>query len=288
MIIKQLSLIIEIKIQVPENLHTMNNEQIGNVFFEILSNIDSGKNIVIILDSIDQLKKEDYSLEWLIYNLPKRLRMIYSVLSDEQNSKNSILKKLKKRVNPINFLNVGFLEQNEANLIFENYFMNSNRKISQEQIREISLCLNNNPSSLHVKLLFDISFKWTTEDKLDETIINYLDSLYKDKTSGLGDARKTICYLIKNLENLRGKELVSRCLFYLTIFEFSGISEREIKDILSIDDDDDFLNSVYKYHKPPIRQFQNALWLRICFDLKDYLVRKEIDEITVISWLIIT
>ena len=36
MIIKQLSLIIEIKIQVPENLHTMNNEQIGNVFFEIL------------------------------------------------------------------------------------------------------------------------------------------------------------------------------------------------------------------------------------------------------------
>ena len=89
----------KIKIHVPDNLHVMNNEQIGNVFFEILSNIDSGKNIVIILDSIDQLKKEDFSLEWMIYNLPERVKMIYSVLSDEKNSKKSILKKLKKRVN---------------------------------------------------------------------------------------------------------------------------------------------------------------------------------------------
>jgi len=274
----------KIKIHVPDNLHVMNNEQIGNVFFEILSNIDSGKNIVIILDSIDQLKKEDFSLEWMIYNLPERVKMIYSVLSDEKNSKKSILKKLKKRVNHINFLNVGSLEQHEANLIFENFFMNSNRKISQKQMTQIGSCLNDNPSSLHVKLLFDISFKWTSEDKLDENLINDLDSVYQDKARGLGDAQKTIFYLIKDLENLRGEELVSHCLFYLTIFEFNGISEREIEDILSIDDDEKFLNSVFKYHKPPIRQFQNALWLRICFDLKDYLVRKEIDEITVISW----
>ncbi len=37
---------------------------------------------MILLDSIDQLSKQYYDLEWMFYELPKNVEIIYSVLND--------------------------------------------------------------------------------------------------------------------------------------------------------------------------------------------------------------
>ena len=70
-------------------------------------------------------------------------------------------------------------------------------------------------------------------------------------------------------------------MIYLSSFK-NGISESEIEDILSIDDD--VLYDIFEFHAPPIRRLPLALWLRIKDDLKGYMVEKAIDDIRVIYW----
>lgn len=47
----------------------------------------------------------------------------------------------------------------------------------------------------------------------------------------------------------KGKILFSRCMFYMSTFK-NGISESELEDILSIDDD--VLYEIFEYHEPPV------------------------------------
>ena len=91
-----------------------------------------------------------------------------------------------------------------------------------------------------------------------------------------------IKYLFGKLEKNYGVILFSHCIFYLTLFEYRGISETELEDILSIDDD--VLTSVFEYHHPPVRRFPIALWLNFKYDLKEYITNKETDGLSVISW----
>lgn len=60
------------------------------------------------------------------------------------------------------------------------------------------------------------------------------------------------------------------------------VSENEIEDIISCDDD--VLNDVYQYHTPPLRRLPPLLWVRIRADLTDYLTDRGADDIQVITW----
>lgn len=52
------------------------------IFHDILKVITTKypeRKIVIVLDSIDQLAPSDYSLDWVLDELPHRVKMLYSV-----------------------------------------------------------------------------------------------------------------------------------------------------------------------------------------------------------------
>jgi hypothetical protein len=51
------------------------------------------------------------------------------------------------------------------------------------------------------------------------------------------------------LEKNHGKMLFSRTMIYMSSFK-NGISESELEDILSIDDD--VLYEIFEYHAPPV------------------------------------
>ena len=76
--------------------------------------------------------------------------------------------------------------------------------------------------------------------------------------------------------------LFKHCLFYLTLFEYRGISENELEDILSIDDE--VLDSIFVHHHPPVRRFQIGLFSRLKYELKDYIINKVTDDQPVIAW----
>ena len=68
----------------------------------------------------------------------------------------------------------------------------------------------------------------------------------------------------------------------MTLFEYRGISENELEDILSIDDE--LLDSIFIHHHPPVRRFQIGLFSRLKYELKDYIINKVTDDQPVVAW----
>ena len=76
--------------------------------------------------------------------------------------------------------------------------------------------------------------------------------------------------------------LFKHCLFYLTLFEYRGITENELEDILSIDDE--VLDTIFVHNHPPLRRFQIGLFSRLKYELKKYITDKTTDDQYVIAW----
>lgn len=62
----------------------------------------------------------------------------------------------------------------------------------------------------------------------------------------------------------------------------NGISENELEDILSLDNE--VLYEVFEFHAPPSIRLPVALWSRIKHDLKGYLIEKDIDGSRLVYW----
>jgi hypothetical protein len=66
------------------------------------------------------------------------------------------------------------------------------------------------------------------------------------------------------------KRLITVCNFHCYIFAArNGLSESELEDILSCDDD--VLNDVYQYWNPPLRRLPPLMMARLRTDLQQYL-----------------
>ncbi|KAL3870807.1 hypothetical protein ACJMK2_038847 [Sinanodonta woodiana] len=65
-------------------------------------------------------------------------------------------------------------------------------------------------------------------------------------------------------------------------FAQNGITEAELEDILSCDED--VLNDVYKFWTPPIRRLPPLLLVRLKTDLEQYLVERDADGSRVFYW----
>ena len=235
---------------------------------EAITAKNKNEKIILLLDSIDQLSEQDKdNLDWMFYNLPENVKIIYSALSNYSN-----IHKLKKKIGEENCLIITKLEKEEARIILEGFLKKENRQLTKEQWEAMDKVLSNTREiyPLHVKLLFDISSKWRSSFKVADEFEHCTTTI------------ETIKYLFKNMERIFGEVLFTHCIFYLTLFDYKGISESEFEDIMSIDDD--VLHEVFKYHHPPVRRFPIALWLNIKYELNEYITNKETDEVPVVAW----
>lgn len=199
------------------------------------------RRIVIVLDSIDQLRTSDYSLEWFIDELPKNVKMIFSTLPNHGD----ILDNLKSRYPHLSrsdystvFIKIKSLTSSLANTIIQDWLVKSRRALSSWQMEVIDTMFRTNTLyPLYVKLIFDIVSKWPSFYRPDSefTEANTIDSCIK--------------YLFKSLEKTHGKLLFERSIIYMTSFK-NGISENELEDILSLDDD--VLYDIFEFHAPPV------------------------------------
>ena len=241
---------------------------------EIISKkLKPNEKLIIMLDSIDQLTKADYDIKWMIFNLPSNVKMIYSTLPDFPTNETAILQRIKAKLDfrDSNYLKIDTLFKNTTIEIMNKWLADSKRQLSELQWKLIDNCFSSAQYlyPLYVKLVFDLVSKWTSRYKPDNEFLSCIT------------IKDSIKYLFNQFERLYGKVLFSRCIFYLTIFE-NGISESELEDILSIDDE--VLTNINQYHEAPIRRFPLSLWIRIKHDLKDYLTEKESDGMPVVSW----
>ena len=228
----------------------------------LISSLYPNKKLVIVLDSIDQLDARNYSLDWFISSLPENVKMIYSTLPNHGEILSGLMKN--KALSSQNFLEITTLDQKIAKEILEDWLKRANRSITADQWTVVSSMLETATIyPLYIKLLFDIVCKWPSYFEPDKSFKNCIN------------IDKCIKYLFVVLEAEHGKLLFSRAIIYLSAFQ-NGISENEIEDILSLDDD--VLYDIFEFHEPPVRRLPSALWSRIKYDLTGYLVEKEIGK----------
>lgn len=236
--------------------------------------------IIFVFDSIDQLAQQDHNQEYendfninsllLSDELPHCVKILYSTLTNYKN----IVENFKLKFGDIkqNFIKLKPLDIDIAVKIIDSWLnkQKPKRVLNEKQWRVLTkLFKNATLYPLYVKLIFDIVIKWTSY---------YVPNVEFMKLLTIDDC---IIYLFNQFERIHGKSLFSRCMFYLTIFE-NGISENELEDILTIDDE--VLCDVFQHHEPTIRKFPIALWTRIKNDLKDYLADSKVDDINVVHW----
>jgi hypothetical protein len=235
-VIYQLSRIFNMKI--PERRLNTKNDMRDHLYEQLmyLSIQYPEKKILILLDSIDQLSTADYNIEWMFTELPSNVKMIYSTLPNHGD----ILKHLKlmNGFEDSYFLEVTSLTKANVVTILEDWLSKNKRSISEIQWKVLDEVFDKSTLfPLYVKLMYDIISKWTSyhipNDEFKECL--NIDNCIK--------------YLFTILEKSHGKMLFSRSMFYMSTFK-NGISENELEDILSIDDD--VLYEIFEYHIPPV------------------------------------
>ncbi|CAF4702324.1 unnamed protein product, partial [Rotaria socialis] len=242
---------------------------------KILEQIPTKEKLILLFDSIDQLRVEDYDCSmWLPVNYPNNVKCIVSTIPNPDMDKRNILEGLKSLCSNATIIEVTKLDENLAQQVIEKWLQRDNRSLTQIQRKWLLSKLEptwNEPTPLYLSLLYDISLGWHSFD--DDRLTNL---------RRIGYTRDAIDQLYDQLSKKHGEVIFRRAITYVQLS--GGLSETELLDMLSADDK--VLKSVFVHYLPPPEIFRlpNILWIRIRNDMHKYLVEMEVDG-TVILYL---
>ncbi|XP_046337848.2 NACHT domain- and WD repeat-containing protein 1-like isoform X2 [Haliotis rufescens] len=243
-------------------------KELTPIFHEALNMANSDEPLVLLLDSLDQFDPSGGArqLFWLPEQLPDNVKMILSTLPEPQYETFPRLQEMYSERN--NFLKVPKLADNDVDGILNKWLNQCNRVLTEQQRQTVLGAFQKCPLPLFLKLSFDEACRWSSFASKSET------TLYTS-------IRGSINALFSRVEGLHGKIFVSRVLAYLTLSK-TGLTESELEDILSCDDD--VLNDVYMYWTPPVRRLPPLLLVRLKADLGQYLMDRGADGVRVFFW----
>ena len=242
--------------------------------------LSRGQPLYLILDSIDQLSTDygalDSLSEWLPglkHDLPSNVRVIYSTLEEDKGRK--LLPQFRAAMTdalPGNFIGVPPIAM-ETNTL--DYFVScfpeegiqfpTRRVLSYEVKQDLMACMACNPTPLFAKICLDIFLKWPSYTKASDR-----EALIRTTADGNG-VRGLVNWIFTQLEERHGRKFVRAALGLMTGAK-DGLSENELEDILSCDDE--VLDDTYEWWTPPYRRLPPMLVQRLVMDLKGYVVSR--------------
>ena len=269
-IIEQISLIYHLNI--PSNF-----DNVKEMFENILLSIPKEKNLILLLDSIDQLQPVDLVdlSKWLPETFPSssNVKCIFSTIADievgMERKKIDIHQQLKSIYKENLFeIEIKPFNENTAEEVLNSWLKQDRRCLTAIQYEWLkpNLTRTHQIDPLFLSLLYDQTLTWHSYDQTPNKTFLSIDYT--------GDA---IEYLYEQLGNKHGQILFRRVMHYLQLS--GGLSELELEDILSLDDE--ILQSVFVHYLPPLSLFRlpSNLWIRIRNDMHKYLIEKDIDGI---------
>ncbi|XP_041616460.1 NACHT domain- and WD repeat-containing protein 1 isoform X2 [Vulpes lagopus] len=239
-------------------------------FFHTLLHTVSCRNfesLVILLDSMDDVDSicRARRVPWLPPQCPPRIHLILSACS----GKPGILDIMRQTLmDPEAYWEVKPLSGNQGQEMIQLLLAASRRTLSpgQRELLWASLPECGHPGRL--RLAFEEARKWASF-----TIPAPLAST----------AKEAIHQLCARLEQTHGQLLVAHVLGYI-VSSRHGLSEAELKDVLSLDDE--VLEAVYQDWTPPSKEllrFPPLLWVRLRRDLGHCLARRPVDGFTLLA-----
>ena len=172
----------------------------------------------------------------MLTELPDKIKVIFSTLPKYGDILDYIGRIVK--LDESNFIKVESLTKAIVVTILEDWLIKKKRSLSENQWKILDELFDKATLfPLYVKLIFDIIVKWTSYYVPNEEFKKCIN------------IDKCIAFLFKMLEKSHGQILFSRTMCYMSSFK-NGLSESELEDILSIDDD--VLYEIFEYHVPPV------------------------------------
>jgi hypothetical protein len=176
------------------------------------------------------------------------------------------------KIDARNYLELKPLDIRSSITLIEKRFKNLNRELTDPQwlcVKKLFVQSQTELTPLYLKVIFNIIKTWPSFFNPE----NDFQTCYTTKDC--------IKYIFNFSEKLNGRFFFLRCIFYLTIFEY-GLSESELEDILCIDDE--LLSNLFQLHAPKARRFPVSYWAKMKYDLSDFVITREFDDLQVISW----
>ncbi|XP_021026366.1 NACHT domain- and WD repeat-containing protein 1 isoform X2 [Mus caroli] len=238
------------------------HSRVGHFFHTLLHTVSQRnfESLVLLLDSVDDLDSICHSqrVSWLPLKCPPRVHLILSTCSGQQ-----VLHNLQQTLkDPSTYWEVKALSGSQGQEFIQLLLAAERRMLSpgQRDVLWASLPECGHPGRL--RLAFEEARKWASF-----TVPMPLATTAEEATHQL-------CI---RLEETHGALLVAHVLGYIVSSRY-GLSEAELKDVLSLDDE--VLQAVYRDWTPPSKEllrFPPLLWVRLRRDLGHCLVRRPVD-----------
>ena len=247
------------------------------VAVELLQRLLNEYPVILLIDSLDQLSDENLArskVSFLRGLIPHRnTRVIVSMLPDDKSGKasgkNELLfygsestlmsAKVPKFVIPDFSTKDHHSDdsvQEECRHIVRSLLARHSRKLTVKQLDYVMSRVAVEPTALYMNLASIVTSKWHCDASIDDLnlqggVVNIVDQIFED------------------LEKEFGILLAQTALSFIT-WSREGISDAEMVDLLSLDDD--VLKRVFQYSSPGITKLPPHVWLRLRDQLKQLIV----------------
>jgi len=240
----------------------VNFDDVANLFHERLSLATFDRPLHLYVDALDQLGPADQasSLTWLPAVLPPACRVVLSVMEVPSALRNA------------RGLALDALSATEADAALAAWLQDESRNLQDWQRAKLLTYFDRSGLPLYLKLAFEEARHWRSFDEKATCEL-------RDGLDGIID----LLFDRLSLDSNHGKMLVSRAISYLTAAR-SGLTEDEIIDVLSTDEDvwSEFIDQAH--HPAPSRRLPVVIWARLLTDLEPYLTQRVVPGGTVISF----
>jgi tetratricopeptide (TPR) repeat protein len=214
-------------------------------------------------------------LQWLRLNerLPENVKIVISTTSHTETFK-LIEYAYENSLGSGNswerhFVQVANLSAEKAEIVINRWLEKGGRCLQADQKAAVLKSISDSEdgaTGLLLKLAYQATLHWASYDPvpvLPTSICGFIQEIFN------------------YLERYLGYELVSKAFSYLVCAR-QGLSERELMDVLSCDDE--VMDAVLQYHKPPKRRLPPAVFTRMMQQLGDYLEERSSDGIPVVMF----
>ena len=242
-------------------------------------------SIILFIDAIDQVDHEDQFL-WLPKNLPSNLKIIISVLDDDNYPEDSkYFTSLKTKTDAL--ILVEDFNDKDAKELLKQLLKADSRSLQAHQWEYFFQQYQTSPSPLYIQLAAQEVKHWKSTDRVAElSIPSQPNHLKGQKTQDLAKTQQGIIQeFIKNLSKLYHHDalFIERVLSYIHISQ-DGLSESEL--IQLINQDTDFINQIApdKFHQKEFPEIPTVIWSRLLLQLRPFLSQHQQDGENLLSF----
>ena len=224
------------------------------------------KPLCVFIDALDQLSDSHNAttLSWLPDRLPENARLVVSTAPGD------CWETLEKKLLGAQCRTLEPLSPEDGRRILELWLKNAGRTLQPAQREAILDRFRACALPLYLKLAFEEARLWKSASPpvlLSSDIPGMVRALFARLSSETG----------------HGAVLTARSLGYLRAAK-NGLSEDEVIDVLSADEEvfSDFTKRAF--HRPPEQRLPVVVWSRLYFDLEPYLIERSADGASLLSF----